>query len=93
MKDNRLIASLDRLWTRARALAAARSYTLSALGSIPGVALYCVAREHTQEGTRVRVMESLNKQTIIAIRTGFFGGDTGRRVEREKKDTRSYMLI
>lgn len=63
--------SLDRLRTRAGALAATRSYTLGALGLIPGVALYCVAREYTQEGTRVRVAESLNKRTIIAVQTGF----------------------
>ena len=48
-----------------------------------------IAREYIQEGTGVRVTESLNKQ---AVRMGF-GGDTGRRVEREKKDARGWMLI
>jgi hypothetical protein len=91
--NDRPIPPLDRLRTRAGALAAACSYTLSAPGSIPGVALYCVAREHTQESTRVRVAESLNKRAIIAIRTGSFGGDIGRRVKREKKDTRGCVFI
>jgi hypothetical protein len=49
---------------------ATRSYTLSAFGSIPKVALYCVAREHIQEGIRVRVLESLNKRTISAVCIG-----------------------
>jgi hypothetical protein len=65
--NDRPIPLLDRLWTYAGALTAARSYTLSAPGSISGVALYYVAREHIQESTRVRVAESLNKQAIIAI--------------------------
>jgi hypothetical protein len=60
---------------------------------IPGIALYYVAREYIQEGTRVRVAELLNKQAIIAIRTGSFGGDIGRRVKREKKDTRGCVFI
>ena len=68
---------LDRLWTRAGALAATCFYTFD------------VAREYIQEGTGVRVTESLNKQ---AVQMGF-RGDTGRRVEREKKDARGCTLI
>ena len=69
---------LNRLRTCAGALAATRSYTLN------------VTREYIQEGTGVRVTEFLNKQ--IVVRMGF-RGDTRRRVEREKKDARGWMLI
>jgi hypothetical protein len=49
-----------------------------------GVALYCVAREHIQEGTRVRVTESLNKRTIIDVQIGFLGryGEESREGEK-----------
>jgi len=63
------------------------SYTLSAPSLIPGVALYCVTREHTQEGTRVRVTESLNKRTIIDVQIGFLGryGEESRKGEKGYK--------